>query len=314
MHPNRERMMPTTKQNADERLGAMTGSGSFFREPPVTPFNFLSLGAGVQSSCLALMAATGEIGPVPDAAIFADTQAEPESVYRWLGWLTAKIQTLPHPFPVLVVTKGSLTDHVLRIRETKKGTLALKTGVPFFTLQDGCIYGKLPGRPCTVDFKVNPITQKIRSLAAIKRGQKEVTVTQWIGISWDELTRVKNAKEKWSQHRWPLLELRMRRGDCIDWMQEHGFPEPPRSACTFCPFHDNAEWRRMKDHEPSEFAAAVEFERELHRRAAQTNELRTVPFLHRSCVPLDEVDLSTENERGQLTIDFKAECEGMCGL
>jgi hypothetical protein len=33
----------------------------------------LSLGAGVQSTTLALMAAHGEIGPMPDCAIFADT-------------------------------------------------------------------------------------------------------------------------------------------------------------------------------------------------------------------------------------------------
>ncbi|WP_171177628.1 hypothetical protein [Ruegeria sp. HKCCD8929] len=32
-----------------------------------------SLGAGVQSTTLSLMAAHGEIGPMPDAAIFADT-------------------------------------------------------------------------------------------------------------------------------------------------------------------------------------------------------------------------------------------------
>ena len=39
---------------------------------------FLSLGAGVQSSTLALMIAHGEV-PMVDAGIFADTQAEPLS-------------------------------------------------------------------------------------------------------------------------------------------------------------------------------------------------------------------------------------------
>lgn len=50
------------------------------------PVHILSLGAGVQSSTLALMAAAGEITPMPQAAIFADTQAEPASVYKWLDW------------------------------------------------------------------------------------------------------------------------------------------------------------------------------------------------------------------------------------
>jgi hypothetical protein len=51
------------------------------------PIHILSLGAGVQSSTLALMAAAGEVTPMPTAAIFADTQDEPASVYRWLDWL-----------------------------------------------------------------------------------------------------------------------------------------------------------------------------------------------------------------------------------
>ncbi|MDX9784983.1 MAG: hypothetical protein RBT72_09580 [Spirochaetia bacterium] len=41
--------------------------------------HLLSLGAGVQSSTLALMAAAGEVTPMPTAAIFADTQAEDEN-------------------------------------------------------------------------------------------------------------------------------------------------------------------------------------------------------------------------------------------
>ena len=66
---------------------------------------FLSLGAGVQSTTLALMAASGEIMPMPDAAIFADTQAEPAKVYEHLDWLMGPGIL---PFPVIVVTAGSL--------------------------------------------------------------------------------------------------------------------------------------------------------------------------------------------------------------
>ena len=39
--------------------------------------NIISLGAGVQSTTMALMAACGELLPMPDAAVFADTQDEP---------------------------------------------------------------------------------------------------------------------------------------------------------------------------------------------------------------------------------------------
>lgn len=60
--------------------------------------HIISLGAGVQSSTMALMAAAGEITPMPDCAIFADTQAEPKSVYKWLDWLEGQL-----PFPVIRV-------------------------------------------------------------------------------------------------------------------------------------------------------------------------------------------------------------------
>ena len=62
----------------------------------------LSLGAGVQSSVMALMAAKGQITPMPDYAIFADTQAEPDHLYSWLDGLEEKL-----PFPVIRVTRGS---------------------------------------------------------------------------------------------------------------------------------------------------------------------------------------------------------------
>jgi len=68
----------------------------------------ISLGAGVQSSTMALMAAHGEITPMPDYAIFADTQAEPSHIYSWLDWLETQL-----PFPVLRVTAGSLKEAIL---------------------------------------------------------------------------------------------------------------------------------------------------------------------------------------------------------
>ena len=79
-------------------------------------WNVISLGAGVQSSTMALMAARGLITPMPDAAIFADTQDEPASVYRWLDWLEKQL-----PFPVNRVTRGRLSTAALEMRISKAG-------------------------------------------------------------------------------------------------------------------------------------------------------------------------------------------------
>lgn len=272
-------------------------------------FHIISLGAGVQSSTMALMAAHGEIGPMPDAAIFADTQAEPASVYRWLDWLELQL-----PFPVYRVTAGDLARHALDLRTTKDGRLYSKTNVPFFTkaIEDGS-RGKIRFRSCTADFKIAPIRKKSKELAGIKRGQKTVAIIQWIGISRDEATRMKPSRDAWVEHRWPLIEMGITRAGCLAWMESKGYPTPPRSSCVFCPFHNNSEWRRLRDEEPEEFKRAADFEYELQMGKAASTNFRTVPFLHKSCVPLEAVDLSTEKERGQANL-FENECEGMCGV
>ena len=60
--------------------------------------HILSLGAGVQSSAMALMAAKGELEPMPDCAIFADTGAEPWHVYDQVDEIQEEV-----PFPVYTV-------------------------------------------------------------------------------------------------------------------------------------------------------------------------------------------------------------------
>jgi hypothetical protein len=169
------------------------------------------------------------------------------------------------------------------------------------------------GRSCTADFKIAVLLKEQRKLAQIKRGQKEVTSTTWIGISYDEMQRMKVSRVKWCQHRWPLIERKIRREDCLAWMQAHGYPKPPRSACVYCPFHSNAEWRRLRDEEPAEFARAVQFEQDLQQVKRNSDNLKGVPFLHDSLVPLSDADLSDSHDPRQNDL-FQNECEGMCGV
>ena len=77
----------------------------------------LSLGAGVQSTTLALMAAHGEIGPIPDCAIFADTGWEPKAVYEHLAWLRS-INVLP--VPVHIVSAGNLRADIFAGAQGKR--------------------------------------------------------------------------------------------------------------------------------------------------------------------------------------------------
>lgn len=270
---------------------------------PAKPITLLSLGAGVQSSTMALMAAHGELTPMPEAAIFADTGAEPKTVYEWLDWLEQQL-----PFPVhRVMEKGGL-DHDLR-KSIKGGRFA---GPPFYTESPNG--GGLLRRQCTREYKIAPITRKVRELVGLKPRQRApkdaVLAEQWIGISLDEIQRMKEPREKYLRHRWPLIERRMTRGHCLEWMAEKGYPTPPRSACTFCPYRSNAEWRAMRDTDPQAWEHAVEMDKMIRNGVRGTTQKL---YVHRSMVPLAEADLTDPHENQQV-LSFMDECEGMCGV
>jgi hypothetical protein len=260
---------------------------------------------------MALMAAKGEITPMPDFAVFADTQAEPQSVYDYLEYLKEQL-----PFPVHVVSRGDLRAESLRVHHRiYDGAERVNNIIPVFGLAPNGKVVAAIGRKCTADYKISPIRKLVRKLCEIERGQRDLTVTQWIGISWDEIQRVKESQDNWCQHRWPLVERKIQRHDCVQWIKDNGFLPPPRSACTFCPFHSDSEWRRLRNESPDEFASAVQFDkelRELHREKNQS--LKMEVYLHRSCKPLDEVDFDNDEDKGQQVWDFNAECEGMCGV
>lgn len=260
---------------------------------------------------MALMAAHGEISPMPTAAIFADTQGEPRKVYEWLDWLQPQL-----PFPVYRVTQGNLAEESIRLRTSKKtGNVYMKALIPAFNVRpNGSV--ALFGRRCTADYKIAPIMRQARILGAVPRGCKDVRVVQWIGISTDEAHRMKPSRFSWCESRWPLIDAGMSRQDCLIWMAKRGYPSPPKSACSFCPFHSDEEWIRLRDSDPEEFARVIDLEQRIQAAAScQTGSAKTqgTPYLHRSGVPIGEVAFAQNPARAQMDL-FGNECEGMCGL
>lgn len=302
------------------------------------PIDVLSLGAGVQSSTLALMAAKGEIDR-PAFAIFADTKDEPESVYKHLQWLTARLN-----FPTHTVTRGDLMRENLRIaRSRKTGKLYMKGMIPAYILnRDGSV--GLLGRKCTADYKIAPLHARIKNEVGRepmlrwrrrfkaelrewidarkeKRScdptawatmQADALAIAWIGISDDEWTRAKPSRKPWIRNRWPLLERKLTRADCINWLLKNGFPIPPRSACKKCPFHGDEEWLSLTE---TEFQEAVAYEREMQEAASKAETLLGIPFLHESCRPLGQINFRALVSSGRAQLEmFGSECEGMCGV
>ena len=251
----------------------------------------ISLGAGVQSTTLALLAHHKEIEP-PDYAVFSDTGWEPKAVYKHLDWLEKHLS-----FPVVRVSAGNL-------KETLMVNVGRFAAVPFFTKNGG-----MGRRQCTYDYKIRPLQKFCKPFSS-----KNNPVISEIGISTDEWTRMKPSRVKYIENTWPLIDLKMSRNDCMGWLKDNGYVVPPKSSCLGCPYHNDGLWREIKNNSPEEFEETCKVD----------DSIRNMPkfkhqqFMHRSCKPLRDVDFRTMEEMGQmnfLEMDvFDNECEGMCGV
>lgn len=267
----------------------------------------LSLGAGVQSTAVALLAVTGVIEPI-DGAIFADTGWEPAHVYDHLDRLEREVLE-PAGVPLYRVSAGNLRDDLLGEGRQRFGT------IPVYTLDAEGGLGMVR-RTCTKEYKLEPIKAKVRELLGgkldpdtgrvgqPKRGRH---AEQLIGISIDEVGRAKDSDVGYSRHSFPLLDLRLSRSDCDRINRRHGFAETAKSACIGCPFHGNGAWRELRDKHPDEWQDAVEFDRRLREAGSAFTDppagkppLRAAAYLHRSCKPLDEAPIGRIT-RGEAT-------------
>lgn len=266
----------------------------------------ISLGAGVQSTTLYLMAVKGEIGPKPDAAIFADTQAEPPWVYEHLETLERENGRV---IPIRRVTAGDIVEESFRLNGA--GRRAPRPPV-FLRMPDGT--PAMLKRQCTQTFKIEPLEREAKRLLGLRPRQRlagRYLIETWIGISTDEAHRMKPARTPGFVARWPLIEQRMSRGDCMSWLRRNGFPVPQKSACWFCPFHGDAEWLRLKRNAPDAFKQACAYDDTM--RSHGLSGVRGRPFLHRSLRPLRDVDMN-ENQIEIGGEGWGNECSGHCGV
>lgn len=275
----------------------------------------LSLGAGIQSTTLALLAIEGAL-PKPDVAIFADTGWEPRAVYDHLTRLTLALEAAN--IPVEVVRAGDLRADALDLDKPIK--------VPAFVKNPDGSQGKQM-RSCTDRYKLRPIRELVRELLGAepiaeaictgcagagervapwraKRDDHVVGVCSvcdgervlnrvglpprgkwarmWIGFSTDEIERVTDRGPGYARPWHPLIDLGMSRVQCEAWLAVRGWGTTPKSACIGCPFHGNKMWRDMRDSDPASWADAVAFDNEFRHDPGLRGEL----YLHRSLLPL----------------------------
>jgi hypothetical protein len=240
-----------------------------------------SYGGGVQSAAIVVLVVQGKL-PRPERIVMADTGREAtltwdylrESVQPYLAQDSLRVEVAPHSLAVVDLFAASGGGRPL---------------IPAFG--DGI---KLPNY-CSVEWKRRVVGRWLRQ-EGYGPGNP---VTEWLGISKDEIERQKPSPTAWIEHGWPLLDLNLSRMDCISLVKSAGLPEPPRSSCWMCPYRTDAEWLDLKSRGNGDWEKAVELE-------------RTLPldlFLHRSTNPLDSVQFRHENQKELFDICEEGRCE-----
>ena len=218
----------------------------------------LSLGAGIQSTTLALLLEQDALPgcPKPQAAIFADTFAELPHVYETLDWLEDKLS-----YPIIRTSFANLAKNTWK---ALAGMPVPERGHHDAGYIDIPVFSEtgIGRRQCTGSYKVKVIKQAIREFA--KSAPPHLTATQYLGISTNETRRAKPAQEQWITNRFPLIEHGWTRMDCITWLdQNHRGHKTKRSACYFCPYHTLAEWKEIRELYPALYQDAVAMDRQM---------------------------------------------------
>ena len=129
--------------------------------------------------------------------------------------------------------------------------------------------------------------------------------------------RMKTNPIKYITNVYPLIDKKLSRTDCLNWINKQGYPTPPRSACTFCPFHSTAEWREIKNNK-EEWAEVVAIDKAIRNQEKFKDknlgkEITEQLYLHRSCKPIDEINFNEQDKQQDLFYGMENECEGYCG-
>lgn len=245
----------------------------------MSKLQFLSLGWGVQSFTLLAMASVKEINL--DYAIHSDTGFERSATYefqrKWMPYFEKK------GIKIITTENKVARDRFLTTNQVF---------IPAYTSNKGKLF-----RTCTERWKIAPIRRVMKQL----RNKQPLDLL--LGISTDEWQRMKPSGVKYVTNKYPLIDKKMSRKDCVDWLKTNGFDIPVKSSCVFCPFHSLEAWKEVRRSKP-DWKTAVEID-ELIRNKIEGCEL----FVSSQRKSLKELD-----ENGIIFDYDNDECSGYCFL
>ena len=255
----------------------------------------LNYGGGTQTIAIVVLILEGKL-PKPDFVVIADTGRERSTTWNYM-------QTIVRP---------ALETIGLEIQRISREEFAAPRGrelfatsghlmIPAFTNQSGEI-SKLSAF-CSGAWKKEVVDRWFAITQKITRKDRR----HWIGYSLEESKRWGNMMNSLEYNagliRLPLVrDIPTRRHEAIRIVEKYGWPTPPRSRCFDCPNQSDAEWVEVKTGSPEEFSEAIKRDGTMRLRDPNA-------FLHQSCKPLSEVDLSQPDDL------FSAGCpSGECFL
>lgn len=270
--------------------------------------NVVSLGAGKQSSYMLIRALKGDFGYKPNIAIFSDTGCEPKYVYEYLDWFDDYLKR-NFNFSITKVSAGNLREDVEKYINGERNRVA---SLPLRLEKDGLI-----NRQCTNDYKIVPLRRELQ------RKRKELVnewadvgidvpinllkIRLWIGISLDEIERMKKSNVNYIENYFPLVDNKITIDGIKEFYRANNLREPGKSACLVCPFHSDQYWRRFKKEYPEEFESACVFDDKIR----EYPKLNKKAFLSKHLKPLRNIDFAYQPS---LFPELIEECEGLCGL
>lgn len=226
-----------------------------------------SYGGGTQSVAIACLIKEGRL-PKPDLIVMADTGKEVSQTWQYTDQVV-------RPMLASIGLELHIARHDLATVDLygKNGDLL----IPAFTAT-----GKLPTY-CSSEWKKYVVRRFLRS-----QGVKECVT--WIGISIDEIGRLKPSDVQWQTYHWPLcFDVKMTRPECREYVIRQGNPPPPRSRCAECPHQADDEWLELEESYPADFQRAIARDEEI-----RANDPQHAVFLHRSRKPLAMVKFKRE--------------------
>lgn len=237
-----------------------------------------SCGGGRQSAGIAALILQGEL-PHPDHVVMAALEWERKATYRYVcDYIRPAMRSLGIPFTFVSRKKYATKDFF-------GGTSGTKPLVPAYTNRSGNP-SKL-SEFCSGEWK----REVVMRWAAEQDGWKVRGVDNWVGISFDEMHRVRAPRRLWIHPTYPLCFVRPTRvAGCLAAVERQGWPEPPRSRCEHCPNQSDAEWAELTPEEWERACLTDEYVRSIDPNA----------FLHKQMIPLRQVTLDAKADNGGL--------------